>query len=173
MNIGFADLMSRHRRARMLKESPFKVSRRDGRRAVMRGEPEPSSDEEEEPSRGRWRSAKTISVPKIRSREQPQDPHDDTRQDEPDGELEEDEEGDEEDDEDDDANNSALRRSSRLRKRPYRFRGTNKDLNKDGATTASLEREKRRRSDPNNSNEVCGCPCLFLPPLKGNCIWQN
>ncbi|KAK7100039.1 hypothetical protein V1264_023048 [Littorina saxatilis] len=147
------DLMSRHRRARMLKESPFKVSRRDGRRAVMRGEPEPSSDEEEEPSRGRWRSAKTISVPKIRSREQPQDPHDDTRQDEPDGELEEDEEGDEEDDEDDDANNSALRRSSRLRKRPYRFRGTNKDLNKDGATTASLEREKRRRSDPNNSNE--------------------
>ena len=134
--------MSQRRRSRIT-EDPFKVSRRGNRRhEVHHAEPEHTSEDEEEKDRNRWHSTKC-------GRRQTRSRQDSNRHDEPDGEV-----LDEEDDDDEDLNNSAVRRSSRLRQKPYRFRASAQGKEKDGEG-GSLDRGKRRRSDdPNNSNEV-------------------
>lgn len=145
------ELISRRRRSRITEDS-FKVSRRGNQRhEVCHAEPEHSSEEEEK-ERNQWHSTRG-GRRQTRSR-QHNDRHD---EDEPDGEV-----LDEDDDDDEDLNNSAVRRSSRLRQKPYRFRASGQGKEKAGEG-GSVDNGKRRRSDdPNNSNEVSNICCRFL-----------
>ena len=143
------ELASRRRSRGLLKEGGYAMSRCKTRQHEVRcGQLEHSSDEEEEKMRSGWHSTRSRDRHQASSRQQSNrrdvnDEYDDGDHNE--GDMDED------NDDEEDVNNSAVRRSSRLKKKPFRFRSSLQEEDK----RDELDRGKRRRSgDLDNSSEV-------------------
>ncbi|KAL8581462.1 hypothetical protein ACOMHN_004347 [Nucella lapillus] len=139
------DEMTSRRRSRMLSEEEYGVPRRKTQYRRIQSQ---SSDEEDQKERNHWRG--TRSKPQTKEPSNPPEEDDDDDDDDeeedghPRGELDEDHD-------DEDLNNSAVRRSSRLKRKPHRFFGSLRKEEKDGAV-GKFDKGKRSRSGENDNS---------------------
>lgn len=141
------DIMARNCHVRVAEGSSqsLQASSHQIQHETHRRESDTSDEEDDEEPKQRARWYKTSNKPMRQTRSRQQLSRHGDGEDEPDGEANQ-----EEDEDEEDGNNSALRRSNRLREKPYRFRNPEQ---KNGDSSRNVDRGKRRRTSDVDENE--------------------